>query len=298
MDYCLALLMHVPKGLKITPEDLERLLDPHVDPRDKGAVLHAMQSAVAKSFLKENPDWSETSAQTLELSLKHGICWSRRGYSDYPVRWTELSRQPVVFNYQGSPCWLTHPMLAVVGSRTPLPDTLLWMRRELSEFLRHHRVGIVSGGARGVDQWAHRLALDCKRPTVCMFPSGLLNPYPFGQEALWQQVVAGGGALVSTCGLAEPMRKSYFHIRNRWIAGLGEICFVAEANRRSGSHLTAKLAQEENRDLATLPVFPLAHQGLANLDLISDGAVLLRDARDLTTLWNRSCPAALQSSKS
>ena len=83
------------------------------------------------------------------------------------------------------------------------------------------------------------------------------------------------------------MRKSYFPIRNRWIAGLSPLTFVAEANRRSGSHLTAGLALEEGREIAALPVSARSGQGLANLDLLVDGAHLVRHAGDLTALIER-----------
>src|SRR5690606_30260774 len=130
-------------------------------------------------------------------------------------------------------------------------------------------IGVVSGGARGVDQWAHRLAVDYGNPTVCVLPTGILNPYPSGNESLWRAILEGGGCMLSTFALDEPLRKWAFHARNRWIAGLARVCFVAEANRRSGSLLTANLAACEGREVCTLPVFPLNGQGLANLDLIS-----------------------------
>lgn len=91
------------------------------------------------------------------------------------------------------------------------------------------------------------------------------------------------------------MRKSFFHQRNRWIAGMGRGCFVAEANRRSGSLIAATRAGEEGRELCTIPVGPLATQGLGNLDLLADGAALLRDHRDFVTFWSRvSRPRSLQ----
>lgn len=85
------------------------------------------------------------------------------------------------------------------------------------------------------------------------------------------------------------MQKALFHIRNRWIAGMAGATFVVEANRRSGSSLSARLAREENREVATLPVFPLSSQGLGNLALLNDGATLIRDAKDLMTLVGRTC---------
>lgn len=225
----------------------------------------------------------------LEISSDKGITWSHRDSDDYPRLWKSLSRGPLIFSYIGEPVWNDHPVLAVVGSRTPMRDSLLWMQREFAAFLRECQVTVVSGGARGIDQWAHRLALDHRRPTVCVYPSGLLNPYPPGFEDMAARIVRQGGALISTFGLEEGMRKDFFHIRNRWIAGMAGATFVVEANRRSGSALSARLALEENREVATLPVFPMSAQGLGNLQLLNDGATLIRDAIDLQAMIGRVC---------
>ncbi len=232
---------------------------------------------------------AEEARRILEVSYNRGIVWSHRECSDYPRLWKSLSRSPLLFSYMGRPVWNDRPALAVVGSRTPMRDTLLWMQQEFGAFLRECDVAVISGGARGIDQWAHRLAMDRRRATVCVYPSGLLNPYPPGFEATAERILAEGGALISTFGLEEGMRKDFFHIRNRWIAGLSGATFVAEANRRSGSALSARLAVEEGREVATLPVFPMSAQGLGNLQLLNDGATLIRDAIDLAALVARTC---------
>jgi DNA processing protein len=174
-----------------------------------------------------------------------------------------------------------------------MAETRMWMQRELGRFLRAGGAAVVSGGARGVDQWAHRLCMDEGLPTLCVLPSGLLNPYPPGNQEFWERVVEGGGALLSTFPLREPMRKHHFHTRNRWIVGFSPAVFVVEANRRSGSAMTAGLAREEGREVCTLPVFPHSEQGLGNLDLIGGGATMVRDHEDLAVLWDRcrSSPA-------
>ena len=64
-------------------------------------------------------------------------------------------------------------------------------------------------------------------------------------------------------------------------------------NRRSGSLLTASLALEEGRTICTLPVFPFSEQGLGNLDLLNEGALMIRDHRDLLALHDRELGPAL-----
>jgi DNA processing protein len=296
MDYRLALLLQFPLGLKLDPMDISRLLDPRIDVSDVQAVLSAVRSESARRYLHLSPGWRESSEKIWTLSAGRGIRWSYIGRADYPRAWMGLSKRPLIFSYRGESCWQNHPLISIVGSRTPSPDTRQWMQRELPRFLKLTGAGVVSGGARGVDQWAHRIAMDAGCPTVCLQPTGLLNPYPDGCEAIWERIVAGGGCLISTCALDEPLRKGFFAIRNTWIAGLSPLCFVVEANRRSGSMLTAEAALREDRLICTLPVFPTATQGLANLDLLNDGAAMVRDHLDLLTLWNtKHCPTEARS---
>lgn len=200
---------------------------------------------------------------------------------DYPQSWLNLSVQPKKIFYIGSPVWLHVPLLAVVGSRTPMDSSVLWMERHLAPFLRRTGVGVVSGGARGIDQLAHQLALRNGVPTVCILPSGLRSPYPIGIGPLLEEIVRRGGAVISEYEHLTPLRKSHFHVRNRWIAGMGKKCLVVEANRRSGSALTASLAIKEGREVASVPVCPMGGQGLGNLALIRDGAMMMSDVQDL-----------------
>jgi DNA processing protein len=294
VDPRLGIFFQSLSGLELTPDDVAGVL--------KRGGLSARETAEGlvseKSIegLKARPHWYEEAKRIWARSLENGVQWSHPGSEDYPPLWRTLSTAPVAFSYIGRPVWLEHELLAVVGSRTPLTETRIWMQRELGYMLKNTPIGIVSGGARGVDQWAHRLAIDFGRPTVVVLPTGILNPYPFGHEELWRRVLEGGGCLLSTFSMDEPLRKWAFHVRNRWIAGLTRVCFVAEANRRSGSSLTAMLALEEGREVATLPVFPIGEQGLANLDLIGEGAHLIRDRGDLEQLC-RSRPTLFKSTQ-
>jgi DNA processing protein len=225
-------------------------------------------------------------------SESEGIRWSYLGAADYPRGWSELEKgAPLVFSYRGDPVWTKFPCISVVGSRTPMRDTCLWMQLELPRFLAQEEAVVVSGGARGVDQWAHRICMDARRPTVCIFPSGLLNTYPPNFDAFAARIVDSGGALVSTFPLHQEMRKRFFLERNRWIAGMSPLTFVVEANRRSGSSLTASLAHEDQREVCTLPVFPRSAQGLGNLDLLTSvKAHLIRDHQDLLGVFRLNKP--------
>lgn len=284
MDFRCALFLQYFNGSRFSNSELDRILDPRVNPYDLASVRECLQG---HPLQKMQNQWLAEGERMLLQSEKDGIRWSYRGQPDYPRGWSALSNEgPLIFSYQGNPVWLEYDLLAVVGSRSPMRETLRWMQSEIPKvLLAQSQLAIVSGGARGVDQWAHRICIDVGRPTVCVFPSGLKRPYPPGVEGLREKMLRSGGALVSALPPEESMRRYHFATRNRWITGLSRLTFVAEANRRSGSSLTAKLAQEENREVCTLPVFPFSEQGLANLDLISENrAAMVRDANDLAQL--------------
>ncbi|WP_460374321.1 DNA-processing protein DprA, partial [Staphylococcus aureus] len=87
------------------------------------------------------------------------------------------------------------------------------------------------------------------RPTVSFLPSGILQAFPNTHEPMFNRILDTGGALISGFAPDAFMQKGYFHARNRWIAGISSVTLVVEAQRKSGSHLTAKMAMEEGREI-------------------------------------------------
>lgn len=281
MDIQTQVFRHTLYDLKLTPEQVVEVLR-----LPEGTSLNelARRSDFLNGYFLSRSEWRAREDAFEIWESGFGLRWVHIGQLDYPVNLRLLSSPPLIFSYQGTPFWNQTLNISVVGSRHPLRDSLEWLRRYLPPALRAKNCGLISGGARGVDQWAHELALLARRPTACLLPSGLMEPYPAQWQTRFFDIRAGGGAIISGFAPDAVMRKSYFHIRNRWIAGFSKVCLIAEANRRSGSWLTARLALEEGRRICTLPVSPLSERGLGNLDLLHDGAHLLRDDADLKQL--------------
>jgi DNA processing protein len=206
------------------------------------------------------------------------------GHADYPFNQNHLETPPKFLSYIGAPAWKNNRCVAVVGSREPSRDSLAWMETHLSEFIRKTQTVTVSGGARGIDQKAHLISLRAKHPTIVFLPSGLGNPYPQEWREWQSEVLASGGAVVSTYLPMQQIRRRHFEERNRLIAALGVFTFVVEARRKSGSSMTARLAREINRAVCCLPGSPTDPRCAGTVDLLFEGGQPIRDAHDLESL--------------
>lgn len=295
MDVLLPFLQLTLYGLRLSETERTNLF---ADPPSTWAQLLSKIENEATVAKLEDIDWCRSHWENLNRwTHAYDLRWTFPGAPDYPDRLLTTSLPPPLLCYRGEPVWQTKEMISVVGSRDPMSDSLDWMRRHLLGFLKKVNVTIASGGARGIDLRAHELTLLADRPPVCFLPSGILKPYPQAHEPLFRRVLDSGGVLISGFAPDQAMQKGFFHIRNRWIAGISLVTIIIEAQRKSGSYLTAKLALEEGRAIATLPVSPMSVRGHGNLDLLYSGAQMLRDEQDLTLFVAKELGSAFLTSQ-
>src|SRR5215211_818803 len=171
----------------------------------------------------------------------------------YPALLREIFDPPVTLYQKGA--WeesLTAPCVAVVGSRrssTYGQNAAQMLARDLAQ----RGVTIISGLARGIDAAAHRGALEAGGLTVAVVGTGLDEVYPRDHRKLAQEILAGGGALVSEFPLGTPPAPQNFPYRNRVISGLSLGVLIVEAAENSGSLITARLALEQGREVFAVP---------------------------------------------
>ena len=242
-------------------------------------LMGQIQSEKLHKYLKSQPSWEAQAQQEWQWCVSHKVCLSVPGDEDYPFQ--GLEEPPLLVSYMGSPCWKERLCLSIVGSREPGSDSLLWMETYLPPLLKQRELTIVSGGARGVDQKAHGVSLQMAQPTLSILPSGLGQFYPKSFQIWLPHILAHGGAIISSFSPHCKIHKYHFYKRNRLIAGVSKAVLIIEARRKSGSLLTAKHALDLGKPIGSVPGSPVDEKALGNLDLIADGAVMIRDDKDL-----------------
>lgn len=222
--------------------------------------------------------------QSLELS---GIKFTHPEHKFYPQAFLKMREPPLFLEYLGEPLWMSSDFISIVGSREIDMLTEKWMRQHITEFLTENttKQGVVSGGARGVDQLAHTIAIKCNKPTIFVLPSGLCELYPSQLKSFHQQINLYPICFLSEFEMTQTIRKAHFYFRNRLIAALGDMTLVTQATLKSGSLLTVHHCLENGRPVLVVPAHPEMHGFDGNIRLLRDGAYLINNSDDLLDFW-------------
>jgi DNA processing protein len=202
------------------------------------------------------------------------------GCAEYPERLREIYDPPPVLWVRGDVRLLGRPAIAVVGTRHPTPYGS-GVAEIISRDLAARRLLIVSGMARGIDSCAHRGALNARMPTLAVWGTGLDVVYPKENKKLAEEIVAGGGAIVSEVPLGTFPAPQNFPLRNRILSGLCIAVLVVEASEASGTRVTARCAMEQNRDLFAVPGNVTNKGSWTPNTLIKQGAKLVASWEDI-----------------
>jgi DNA processing protein len=121
--------------------------------------------------------------------------------------------------------------------------------------LKGRNVAIVSGLAMGIDTIAHKAALNNDLFALAVPGSGLNDDvmYPNMNKRFAHEILESSGGLISEFEPDFISTMWAFPRRNRIMAGLSKAVLIIEAEKRSGTLITARLATEYNRDVLTVP---------------------------------------------
>lgn len=218
--------------------------------------------------------------QQIEELAKTGAGFLTYADEVYPERLREIFDPPALLWVRGNAALLAQPSIAVVGTRHPTPYGS-GMAEMLSRDLAARGLIILSGMARGVDTAAHKGAIAAKRPTIAIWGTGVDVVYPKENKSLAEQIVAGGGAIVSELPLGTFPAPQNFPKRNRILSGMSIGVLVVEAAEYSGTRVTARCALEQNRELFAVPGNVTTKNAWGPNTLIKQGAKLTATWQDV-----------------
>ena len=153
----------------------------------------------------------------------------------------------------------------------------------LARDLAVRRVLVVSGMARGIDTCAHKGALAARMPTLAVWGTGIDVVYPKENKKLAEEILAMGGTIVSELPMGTFPAPQNFPRRNRILSGLSLGILVVEAAENSGTRVTARCAEEQNRDVYAVPGNVTSKNAWIPNSLIKEGATLVATWEDI---WN------------
>ena len=196
---------------------------------------------------------------------------------EYPLLLWEIPSPPPVLYYLGQVNLAENqgqiPGIGIVGTRYPTEHGSRWTRK-ISKALTQRQFTVISGLAAGIDAIAHSSCLRAQGRTIAVLGTGLDLIYPPQNKALFEQIAAECLILSEYAAGTKPDWGN-FPARNRIIAGLSRAVLVMEAPPRSGALITAKYANDFNRDVFTLPNSPDVKEAHGCLNLIHNGAEVI-----------------------
>jgi DNA processing protein len=199
------------------------------------------------------------------------------GDDDYPQLLAMLDDAPPCLILSGEAALASRRCVAAVGGRNASANGQRIAEALAAELAA--TVVVVSGLARGIDTAAHRGAMLTGR-TIAVIAGGIDQPYP-PENADLHRRIGETHLLVTEAPIGTVPQARHFPRRNRIIAGLCLGVVVVEAALRSGSLITARLAQEAGREVFAVPGSPLDPRARGGNDLIRQGAMLVETAADV-----------------
>jgi DNA processing protein len=223
--------------------------------------------------------FDECVERTIEWASAAGNAVITLADSAYPSALLTMPDPPPLLYVKGRLELLQARAVAIVGSRGATQQGIEDARR-FAHALSNAGLAVVSGLALGIDGAAHRGALKGAGSTIAVIGTGADLVYPSQHHALAHEI-ATCGAIVSEWPLGTPARSANFPQRNRLIAGLVGGVLIVEAAMRSGSLITARLANEMGRDVFAIPGSIHAPLSRGCHRMIKQGAKLVETPEDI-----------------
>jgi DNA processing protein len=239
-----------------------------------------------------NEDAARKTLEWLEEPANHIVTL---GDDDYPQLLLQIADPPPLLYVKGGLALLNHFAIAIVGSRNATAQGTS-NAENFARALSEAGITVVSGLALGIDAAAHRGGIAGKGSSIAVVGTGLDVVYPARNRTL-AHALAERGALISEFPLGMPALAANFPKRNRLISGLCRGCIVIEAALQSGSLITARMANEQGREVFALPGSIHSPLSKGCHRLIKQGAKLVDDVNDILDEFNFAAAASVSTAR-
>lgn len=254
---------------------------PNIGPLRFAEIVNKFESPLAYLETQKAP------AKEIQTGVEKDLRWAEgkhchvitMQHDDYPLALKEIADPPPVLFVKGHRKALSHPQVAIVGSRSA---TLAGKDRafEMAAMLATGGLSITSGLAIGIDTYAHKGALAAQGQTIAVMATGPERLYPTENTVLAARVQQAG-ALITEMPVGTAVKSGLFPRRNRLISGLSLGTLVIEAGIKSGALGTAQQALEQNREVMAMPGPVQSPVARGCHSLIRKGASLIETAQDV-----------------
>ncbi len=213
------------------------------------AMIDWLDLAKKKKLLDKSLSHAE---EVLEWCRDNGVDVITPSDNNYPELLRLIDDYPAVLYCKGKlPDFQKTLCISVVGTRKM---TIYGQKNayELGFGLAKGGATVISGMALGIDCTAQKGALYAGGSSVAVLGSGIDVCYPHQNKALMQKIISVG-AVITEYPPHTPPNGTNFPVRNRIISALSPATVVVEADRNSGSLITAKKALSQGRMLFAFP---------------------------------------------
>jgi DNA processing protein len=192
----------------------------------------------------------QSAQQILERCSKAAIHMTSPFDERFPTCF-QTSDGPALLFYRGALRCLGQRRMAVIGTRTPSANGKIFAYDMGCELAKRDNC-VISGLAKGCDAAAHLGCLENGGKTVAFLPASLTGVVPSSNRELANEIVNGGGCLISEYSpLEETPRKHYYVARDRLQAMSAQAIIVSEFDENSGTMHTLRFAEKYKRPIIT-----------------------------------------------
>lgn len=219
-----------------------------------------MISKLNESYIKENKQTTNKENQIKIIKFDD---------SEFPEQLRTIKNPPKQLYVKGDIQILGEYGIAIIGSRK-CSNYGRTICRIFTNNLIGYNLNIISGLAIGIDTCAHKTSIIAKGKTIAVLPSGFNNIYPEENEKLIEKILKNGGTVVTEYPPEFKKTKESARVRNRIVSGLAIATLVIEAKEKSGTSITVRYTNEQNKKAFCIPSSLLNSNGKGTNKMIKE----------------------------